>query len=231
AGDPTHGADPYAAGHRRAYDRGQAAHPPLLRHRRGQDGRGDGPAQAAQRAARRRGPEALGQRLRDEGVRGRPEELPKPQRPLHEQGGRAPREGRHGDGRRSRRRPHNPGDPGHRQQGPCHDLARVERPRQEGARGRTHARGVPGRYHHRLQHGYVRGGELHGDHQPAPGGYRRGLEHRAASLVRRERRARAGQLHEAYPLRRPPHRQRPRRGTLYVRGEEDAGEPGVVDGL
>jgi pyruvate dehydrogenase E2 component (dihydrolipoamide acetyltransferase) len=44
AGDAARRADADDAGHRRADDRGQAARAALLRHSRGQDGRGDGPA-------------------------------------------------------------------------------------------------------------------------------------------------------------------------------------------
>ena len=66
---------------------------------------------------------------------------------------------------------------------------------------------VSGRHDHGLQHGHVRGGELHRDHQPAAGRHSRRQQHQQAPGSYDENgRGRPRQLHEAHPLRRPPHR-------------------------
>ena len=92
------------AGHRRADDAGQAAGPALLRHRRGRDGRCMALRKQLNEQLEEQGPEALDQRLRDEGVALALKELPEPQRSLDLQGHRAAPAGGHGDGGRARRR-------------------------------------------------------------------------------------------------------------------------------
>lgn len=101
-------------------------------------------APRAQRAAGRGGGEALHKRLRDEGLRGRPEEVPHAQRSVDQRGHRAARAGGFGHGGGVGGGPHHPGHKGRGEQAALGDLGRGQRPGLPGAGGAAEARRVPG---------------------------------------------------------------------------------------